>query len=92
MRVDDPDASAHLTATGFDPPAAFRKAAAVAEALAPTLVGLDESDGKAAVEAQSCLYRVTRRDGVSFGVRADRRPNRINVTVENGTIAAAEVY
>jgi hypothetical protein len=90
--MDDPDAIAHMTATGFDPAAAFRKAAEVAEALAPTLVGLAESDGKAAVDAQNCLYRVARRDGVSFGARADRRPNRINVTIENGTITAAEVY
>lgn len=72
--------------------AKFAEAAREAEALAPRLVGLAESDAHSATEAHGVAFRIAERDGVSLPLRADRRPNRINVTVENRTIVAARVY
>jgi hypothetical protein len=67
-------------------------AAQEAEALAPRLVGLTESDAQSAADVHGFGYRIVERDGVSLPLRTDRRSNRINVTVENGAIVAASVY
>lgn len=88
----DDDAAVRKWLESVDPVADFAKAARAAEALAPTLVGLDEAGAQASLEAHNLALRVARRDDVSFPVRADRRPNRINVSIENSTVVSAEVH
>ena len=90
MCVDE-DAAFKRWLESIDPVADFARAAVVAETLAPTLVGLDEADAKSTAEGQACVFRVVRRDGAGRHITRDRRPNRINVAIENGTIASAEV-
>jgi hypothetical protein len=75
-----------------DPMAEFARASLAAESVAPTLVGLDEGDAKARVESEALVFRVVLRDGVGGHITLDRRPNRINVAIENSTITSAEVY
>jgi hypothetical protein len=89
--VDDEDFARWLAER--DPEADWAAAAQVAERLVPALVGLDEPNAKAKVDAAECGFRVLRRDGASCGpFTLDRRPNRVNVAVEHGLIVSAEVY
>jgi hypothetical protein len=41
------------------------------------------------VEGEALLFLVVLRDGVGGHITLDRRPNRINVAIENSTITSA---
>jgi hypothetical protein len=52
------------------------------------LLGKPEAQGRAGVEAGGCTMRVVSRDGVGLAVRQDWRPDRINVTIDDGVITS----
>jgi hypothetical protein len=62
-----------------------------AESVASTLIGLDEAQAKAVAANAGMTTRVERRDGERFALRMDFRPQRIDLTVESGTVAATRV-
>jgi hypothetical protein len=61
------------------------------EAVAATLIGLDEASATAAAEAAGCTVRVARRDGTPFVLTMDYRPSRINLTIDAGHVTATDV-
>ena len=61
------------------------------ESVAARLIGLDEAGAKSVVEEAGMLVRVERRDGRRLTLRMDLRPNRINLSVEKGTVVATRV-
>ncbi len=63
-----------------------------ATALAETLIGLSEAEASADAIEGGCTARIVARDDQQYAVRADRRFNRINLTVVAGTVTKAEVY
>jgi hypothetical protein len=83
-RLDEDDAKGRMDAR-------FEEVSKGARTLAPRLIGLEESDAKAATEAEGHGFRVRRRDGVLLALRLDRRPDRITVAIENGKVTAADV-
>lgn len=54
---------------------------------ATSIVGKSESAATRAAEEQGCSVRVVERDGRALAVTEDFRPDRINVTVEDGDVA-----
>jgi hypothetical protein len=50
------------------------------------LIGLTPTDAQAKVAGSGWLLRVNKQDGAYLLVTADRKPNRINVAVEDGRI------
>jgi hypothetical protein len=50
------------------------------------LVGTPEDELRSAADERGVQIRVITRDGKSFLVRADRRPNRVNVDVAGGRV------
>ena len=63
-----------------------------ATALAETLIGLSEAEASAGAIQGSRTARVVARDDQQYAARADRRFNRVNLTVVGGTVTKAEVY
>jgi hypothetical protein len=58
------------------------------EESAADLVGLTEEAATAAAEAYGWILRVVRRDGEDLPATRDFRPNRVNVEVTDGEVAA----
>ncbi len=75
-----------------DPEADWTTAAEVAERLAPELVGSSVAAETERARAAGVILRVVRGEGAPGVITRDRRPNRVNVAVEDGTILSAEVY
>jgi hypothetical protein len=63
-----------------------------AQALAGTLVGLDEASALARIEEGGCVMRLVSRDGQGRWITLDRRFNRINVALAGDKVVSAEVY
>jgi hypothetical protein len=61
------------------------------EAVAATLVGLDEAGATAAAEAAGCAVRVGWRDGTPFVLTMDYQPSRINLTIDAGRVTGTDV-
>jgi hypothetical protein len=59
--------------------------------VAATLIGLDEATANTAAEEAGMMTRVMSRDGRRLSRRADRRFNRINLSIEKGTVVATSV-
>jgi hypothetical protein len=57
-----------------------------ADGVAQALVGEGMELARQLVESEGCTLRVARRDGESYPLTLDFRPNRINVDVEAGVI------
>ena len=66
-------------------------AAAEAEALATTLIGMSAEEAEEAVTEAGLTYRVIAEDGVYNAVTSDYNPSRINVEITSGTITTASV-
>ncbi|HEX4338209.1 MAG TPA: hypothetical protein VH062_20030 [Polyangiaceae bacterium] len=75
-----------------DPEVDWAAATAVAEQLAPELIGSSVAAAVERARAVDVIIRVVRGEGALGRVTRDRRPNRVNVAVEDGTIVSAEVY
>jgi hypothetical protein len=74
-----------------DEPKRFSEAFQHTEAIAATLIGLDEVTATTVAEREGRITRVERRDGERLSLRADFRINRIDLTVENGVVVATRV-
>lgn len=61
-----------------------------ASALAPRLIGLGEDDAERLAASEGCSIRVARRDGETFMLRLDYRPNRITIDVAAGKVVDAK--
>jgi hypothetical protein len=75
-----------------DPEADWATATQVAERLAPMLVGLSLSAATQLAQEDGVILRIGRGEGAPGRGTRDRRPNRVNVHVQHGTIVTAEVY
>jgi hypothetical protein len=75
-----------------DPDADWAGAAADAERLAPTIIGMSLAEATELARADGVDLRVVRGDGALPALTRDRRPNRVNVHVERGVIVAADAY
>jgi hypothetical protein len=74
---------------GQDPP--DQPDTADAEEIAHDVVGRSEKDAVAAIEQAGLVARTVMRDGEAFVVTDDHRTDRINLTVEGGTVIRADV-
>jgi hypothetical protein len=63
---------------------------AKADELAARVVGLSEKDAEQLLAAEGCSLRVGRRDGQSFALTLEYRPDRITVTVVGGKVVDAK--
>jgi hypothetical protein len=70
----------------------FADAAREAIALASELSGVDEDEATNRITEAGLQTRVVERDGVPFTIRLDRRPRRVNLTIREGKVTAAEVF
>jgi hypothetical protein len=68
------------------------EAIARAESFGATLVGKSESSATRAAEDASFEVRIAIRDGHRYPLRADVRGGRVNLTIEQGVVTAAEAY
>lgn len=59
--------------------------------LATRVVGMTEADATALVEGAGLTVRVVSRDGQALAVTEDYRVDRVNLTIEDGTVTAASV-
>ena len=57
-----------------------------AVAFGATIIGETEDDAIAAIAADGFEYRIAERDGEGFALTDDWRPNRINLTVNDGIV------
>jgi hypothetical protein len=76
---------------GDGPGAPDQPDTAEAEKLAHDVVGRSEEEAVAAIERAGLVARTVARDGESFAVTDDYRTDRINLTVEAGTVVEAHV-
>lgn len=76
------DAGDDVSPDGDDP---------AAEKLAEELVGLPEDDAVARIEEAGFEVRVVARDGEHFAVTEDYRPDRLNLTIQQGRVLEASV-
>jgi hypothetical protein len=74
-----------------DPSTRFAELTHRTEAVAMLLVGLPEDDAVAQAAEHGCITRVELRDGKGLPLRADRRSNRIDLTIEDGVVVATRV-
>jgi len=63
----------------------------IPDAVARRLIGMDESVAESCAAAERWAFRVTARDGEYFLVTADYRADRVNVTIEAGTVTSVDV-
>ena len=56
---------------------------------ADSLVGVAEAEAERVAGERGCGWRVGGRDGESFPVTMDYRPDRITVTIVDGVVTAA---
>jgi hypothetical protein len=59
------------------------------QAFADSLVGVAEAEAERVAGERGCGWRVGVRDGESFPVTMDYRPDRITVTIVDGVVTAA---
>lgn len=62
-----------------------------AEEIAEKVVGLSLADAEAMCVRNGCISRVTCEDGHDRICTCELYPNRINFSVENGQVVAADV-
>ena len=55
------------------------------------LVGLEKEEAIEIIELNSLLFRVTQVDGNPLAVTSDYRTDRINLQLENGYVASANI-
>lgn len=79
--------------TGTPPPpppsGSMDGAGSPAGSLAVSLIGLTEADAMTKVRAAGLTARIVARDGQSFAVTMDFRPDRINLTIMGGKVSKA---